>query len=275
MYKFIKIAKTLVRKKAIMINYKMVLNKLASDQKKLSHEETLAYIDEYQATKKQSIKEQIVIDNMRLVLSMTKRFYQRTENIEDLFQVGIIGLIKAIENFNTSYNLRFSTYAVPLILGEMKRYLRDNSQIKISRTIRDTAYKILQIKDRYIQNKQREPTIPELSEELQMEQATIIEALQSTSVIASLQAEISNDDGHALTMLDQVSDEKEKRKDLHIFIDLQDALKKLSEREKKVIDDRYFYGRSQMEIASDLFMSQAQISRIEKQALQNLHKYLE
>ena len=275
MYKFIKIAKTLVRKKAIMINYKMVLNKLASDQKKLSHEETLAYIDEYQATKKQSIKEQIVIDNMRLVLSMTKRFYQRTENIEDLFQVGIIGLIKAIENFNTSYNLRFSTYAVPLILGEMKRYLRDNSQIKISRTIRDTAYKILQIKDRYIQNKQREPTIPELSEELQMEQATIIEALQSTSVIASLQEEISNDDGHALTILDQVSDEKEKRKDLHIFIDLQDALKKLSEREKKVIDDRYFYGRSQMEIASDLFMSQAQISRIEKQALQNLHKYLE
>lgn len=275
MYKFIKIAKTLVRKKAIMINYKMVLNKLASDQKKLSHEETLAYIDEYQATKKQSIKEQIVIDNMRLVLSMTKRFYQRTENIEDLFQVGIIGLIKAIENFNTSYNLRFSTYAVPLILGEMKRYLRDNSQIKISRTIRDTAYKILQIKDRYIQNKQREPTIPELSEELQMEQATIIEALQSTSVITSLQEEISNDDGHALTMLDQVSDEKEKRKDLHIFIDLQDALKKLSEREKKVIDDRYFYGRSQMEIASDLFMSQAQISRIEKQALQNLHKYLE
>ena len=275
MYKFIKIAKTLVRKKAIMINYKMVLNKLASDQKKLSHEETLAYIDEYQATKNQSIKEQIVIDNMRLVLSMTKRFYQRTENIEDLFQVGIIGLIKAIENFNTSYNLRFSTYAVPLILGEMKRYLRDNSQIKISRTIRDTAYKILQIKDRYIQNKQREPTIPELSEELQMEQATIIEALQSTSVITSLQEEISNDDGHALTMLDQVSDEKEKRKDLHIFIDLQDALKKLSEREKKVIDDRYFYGRSQMEIASDLFMSQAQISRIEKQALQNLHKYLE
>ena len=275
MYKFIKIAKTLVRKKAIMINYKMVLNKLASDQKKLSHEETLAYIDEYQATKKQSIKEQIVIDNMRLVLSMTKRFYQRTENIEDLFQVGIIGLIKAIENFNTSYNLRFSTYAVPLILGEMKRYLRDNSQIKISRTIRDTAYKILQIKDRYIQNKQREPTIPELSEELQMEQATIIEALQSTSVITSLQEEISNDDGHALTILDQVSDEKEKRKDLHIFIDLQDALKKLSEREKKVIDDRYFYGRSQMEIASDLFMSQAQISRIEKQALQNLHKYLE
>jgi|AKYZ01.1.fsa_nt_gi RNA polymerase, sigma subunit, RpsG/SigG len=257
-----------------MINYKIVINRLNTNKTRLTHEETIALIDKYQATKDEFVKEEIVIDNARLVLSMTKRFYQRTDNIEDLFQVGMIGLMKAIENFNTSYELRFSTYAVPLIIGEMNRYLRDNSQIKISRTIRDLAYKILQVKDQYIQNFRREPTIKELSVELEEDPSAIIEAMQSTNSISSLQEEIKNDDGNALTMMDQIVDHKKNREDIHVSIDLKDAIKYLSEKEKKVIDDRYFHGRSQMEIAEDLFISQAQVSRIEKQALQNLHKYL-
>lgn len=257
-----------------MISYKIVVNGLNTNKKRLTHKETLALIDKYQETKDEMIKEEIVIDNARLVLSMTKRFYQRTDNMEDLFQVGMIGLIKAIENFNTSYDLRFSTYAVPLILGEMKRYLRDNSQIKISRTIRDLAYKILQVKDQYIQNYRREPTIQELSIALGEERSAIIEAMQSTNSISSLQEEIKNEDGNALTMMDQIVDQRKNREDIHISMDLKDALKVLTEKEKKVIDDRYFRGRSQMEIAEDLFISQAQVSRIEKQALQNLHKYL-
>lgn len=257
-----------------MINYKIVVNGLNTNKKRLTHRETLDLIDKYQETKDEFIKEEIVIDNARLVLSMTKRFYQRTDSMEDLFQVGMIGLIKAIENFNTSYDLRFSTYAVPLIIGEMKRYLRDNSQIKISRTIRDLAYKILQVKDQYIQNHRREPTILELSMELGEDQSSIIEAMQSTNSISSLQEEIKNEDGNALTMMDQIVDNKKNRGDIHVSMDLKDAMLFLNDKEKKVIGDRYFGGRSQMEIAEDLFISQAQVSRIEKQALQNLHKYL-
>lgn len=258
-----------------MANYKGSVTSINTNTKRLTHNQTIALIDKYQETKDETIKETLVIDNTRLVLSMTKRFYQRTDNIEDLFQVGMIGLIKAIENFNTSYNLRFSTYAVPLIIGEMKRYLRDNSQIKISRTIRDLAYKVLQIKDRYIQEFKREPTVKELSKELNVDKGMIVEALQSTNSISSLQEEVNNEDGNSLTMLDQIPNTKQNVKDVNISIDLQDAMNLLSDKEKKVIDERYFYGRSQLEIANDLFISQAQVSRIEKQALKNLHKYLQ
>lgn len=258
-----------------MTNYKSAIQGIQTNSKRLSHAQTIALIDKYQETKEESIKETLVIDNTRLVLSMTKRFYQRTDSIEDLFQVGMIGLIKAIENFNTSYNLRFSTYAVPLIIGEMKRYLRDNSQIKISRTIRDLAYKVLQVKDRYIQTYKREPTVKELSKELDVDKGMIIEALQSTNSISSLQEEVNSEDGNTLTMLDQIANTKENSKDINMSIDLKQAMNLLNDKEKRVIDERYFYGRSQLEIANDLFISQAQVSRIEKQALKNLHKYLQ
>lgn len=258
-----------------MTNYKSSIQGIQVNNKRLSHNQTIALIDQYHETKEESIKETLVIDNTRLVLSMTKRFYQRTDSMEDLFQVGMIGLIKAIENFNTSYNLRFSTYAVPLIIGEMKRYLRDNSQIKISRTIRDLAYKVLQIKDRYIQVYKREPTVKELSKELEVDQKMIVEALQSTNSISSLQEEVNSEDGNSLTMLDQIANTKENDKDINMSIDLAQAMNLLNDKEKRVIDERYFYGRSQLEIANDLFVSQAQVSRIEKQALKNLHKYLQ
>ncbi len=239
---------------------------------KLSHIETMTLIKQYQSTKDEKYKEILVLDNTKLVLAMTKRFRQRVDNIDDLFQVGIIGLIKAIENFNTDYDLRFSTYAVPLIIGEMKRHMRDNSQIKISRTIRDNAYKVLQAKDVFLQENKREPSVEELSKVLDLNKRIVQDALLSTNTIQSFQEEIGGEGGN-VTLLDQVAS-KEKGIGVNQRIDLLDALNILNDKERVIIEKRYFQGESQLEIAKDLFISQAQVSRIEKQALNNLHKYL-
>ena len=257
-----------------MNNYQIIINGYHEPRKKLTTKETYALIDEYQKTKDEKIKEKLVNDNIKLVISMTKRFYNRSDGCEDLFQVGMIGLIKAIENFNTSYDLKFSTYAVPLIIGEMKRYLRDNHQIKISRSLNDIAYKILKIKDEYLNKYQREPTIKELAKKLDVDQSVIIEALLSTNSVASLQEEVKNSDGNSLKMIDSLSDEKAGVLKTNERIDLYDALKSLSQKEHDVIKQRYFEGLSQSEIAKELFISQAQVSRIEKKALNNLHNYL-
>lgn len=257
-----------------MSNFQIILNGYHEPERKLSTKETYRLIDKYQATKDPKIKEQLVNDNMKLVLSMTKRFYGRVDNGEDLFQVGIVGLIKAIENFNTSYQLQFSTYAVPLIVGEMKRYLRDNHQIKISRSIRDVAYKVLKIKDKYLAKLQREPTINELAKELSIKPNEVVEALLSTNTISSLQEEVKNDDGNNLKVIDSLKDEKTDVSRIKQNIDLYDAIDHLSPKENKIIKQRYFEGLSQSEIAKELFISQAQVSRIEKKALNNLHNYL-
>ena len=257
-----------------MSNFQIILNGYHEPERKLSTKETYRLIDKYQATKDPKIKEQLVNDNMKLVLSMTKRFYGRVDNGEDLFQVGIVGLIKAIENFNTSYQLQFSTYAVPLIVGEMKRYLRDNHQIKISRSIRDVAYKVLKIKDKYLAKLQREPTINELAKELSIKPNEVVEALLSTNTISSLQEEVKNDDGNNLKVIDSLKDEKTDVSRTKQNIDLYDAIDNLSPKENKIIKHRYFEVLSQSEIAKELFISQAQVSRIEKKALNNLHNYL-
>lgn len=257
-----------------MSNFQIILNGYHEPERKLSTKETYRLIDKYQATKDPKIKEQLVNDNMKLVLSMTKRFYGRVDNGEDLFQVGIVGLIKAIENFNTSYQLQFSTYAVPLIVGEMKRYLCDNHQIKISRSIRDIAYKVLKIKDKYLAKLQREPTINELAKELSIKPNEVVEALLSTNTISSLQEEVKNDDGNNLKVIDSLKDEKTDISRTKQNIDLYDAIDHLSPKENKIIKQRYFEGLSQSEIAKELFISQAQVSRIEKKALNNLHNYL-
>lgn len=257
-----------------MNNYQVIINGYHEPKKKLTTKETYKLIDRYQATKDPAIKEILVNDNTKLVISMTKRFYGRCDSSEDLFQVGMIGLIKAIENFDTSYGLKFSTYAVPLIIGEMKRYLRDNHQIKISRSIRDLAYKILKVKDRYLVKFQREPTVKELSHELEVEQDAVIEALLSTNSISSLQEEVKNDDGNNLKMIDSLSDDKTVVSRTNEKIDLYDALRMLDQKEHQVIKQRYFEGLSQSEIAKELFISQAQVSRIERKALNNLHNYL-
>ena len=219
-------------------------------------------------------RQQFVRGNLRLVLSVIKKFNNRGENIDDLFQIGCIGLIKAIDNFDLSQNVRFSTYAVPLIIGEMKRYLRDNHQIKISRSIRDLAYKVLKVKDHYLAKFQREPTIKELANELETDQSAIIEALLSTNSVSSLQEEVKNDDGNNLKMIDSLSDDKTVVSRTNEKIDLYDALKLLDQKEHQVIKQRYFEGLSQSEIAKELFISQAQVSRIERKALNNLHNYL-
>ncbi|MFQ6794047.1 SigB/SigF/SigG family RNA polymerase sigma factor [Thomasclavelia sp.] len=257
-----------------MSNFQIILNGYQEPERKLSTKEIYCLIDKYQATKDETIKEQLVNDNMKLVLSMTKRFYGRDSSGEDLFQVGIMGLIKAIENFNTSYGLQFSTYAVPLILGEMKRYLRDNHQIKISRSIRDLAYRALKIKDKYLTKFQREPTVNELAKELKVEPEEIVEALLSTNSVSSLQEEVKNDDGNNLKMIDSLKDDKMDAVITNQKIDLYDAINKLTPKEHQVIKQRYFDGLSQSEIAKELFISQAQVSRIEKKALNNLHNYL-
>ena len=215
-------------------------------QKTLSKEELYTLIQNYQKNHDQKSKEMIILSNTKLVLSLMKRFYQKSNHYEDLFQVGIVGLIKAVDHFDTNYQLQFSTYAVPLIIGEMKRYLRDNTQVKISRPIKDLAYAILKEKEKYLNQYQREPTIQELSQNLNIEKQNIIEAMQSTQSIASFQD----------------------------HLDLKNAFDCLNQREKKVIQERYYQGYSQCEIADELFVSQAQISRIEKKALEKLHKKL-
>lgn len=257
-----------------MSNYQIIINGYQEPQKKLTMEETYQLIDEYQATKNEALKDRLVNDNTKLVLSMVRRFYGREDSMDDLFQVGMIGLIKAIDNFNTSFGLKFSTYAVPLIIGEMKRYLRDNHQIKISRSIRDLAYKVLKVKDNYIIKFNREPTIAELSKELEVAPGVITEALLSTNSVSSLQEEVKNDDGNNLKMIDSISDDKTAGPKANETIDLYDAINLLNPKEHRVIEQRYFQGLSQSEIAKELFISQAQVSRIERKALDNLHNYL-
>ena len=243
-------------------------------QKTLSKEELYTLIQNYQKNHDQKSKEMIILSNTKLVLSLMKRFYQKSNHYEDLFQVGIVGLIKAVDHFDTNYQLQFSTYAVPLIIGEMKRYLRDNTQVKISRPIKDLAYAILKEKEKYLNQYQREPTIQELSQNLNIEKQNIIEAMQSTQSIASFQDAVGNDDQNELSLSDIISLDPETLKHYHYHLDLKNAFDCLNQREKKVIQERYYQGYSQCEIADELFVSQAQISRIEKKALEKLHKKL-
>lgn len=243
-------------------------------QKTLSKKELYTLIQKYQKNHDQKSKEIIILSNTKLVLSLMKRFYQKSNHYEDLFQVGIVGLIKAIDHFDTNYQLQFSTYAVPLIIGEMKRYLRDNTQVKISRPIKDLAYAILKEKEKYLNQYQREPTINELSQNLNIDKKNIIEAIQSTQSIASFQDVVGSDDQNELSLLDVVSLDQETLKHYHDHLDLKKAFDCLNQREKQVIQERYYQGYSQCEIADELFVSQAQISRIEKKALEKLHKKL-
>lgn len=243
-------------------------------QKTLSKKELYTLIQKYQKNHDQKSKEMIILSNTKLVLSLMKRFYQKSNHYEDLFQVGIVGLIKAIDHFDTNYQLQFSTYAVPLIIGEMKRYLRDNTQVKISRPIKDLAYAILKEKEKYLNQYQREPTINELSQNLNIDKKNIIEAIQSTQSIASFQDVVGSDDQNELSLLDVVSLDQETLKHYHDHLDLKKAFDCLNQREKQVIQERYYQGYSQCEIADELFVSQAQISRIEKKALEKLHKRL-
>ncbi len=219
-------------------------------------------------------RSQYIYGNLRLVLSVIQRFSNRGESADDLFQVGCIGLIKAINNFDTSHNVKFSTYAVPMIIGEIRRYLRDYNSIRVSRSIRDTAYKALQVKERLTSEKSREPTLEEIAKELDLKKEDVIFALDAIQDPISLFEPVYHDGSDALFVMDQVSDEKNTDLSWIENIVLSEAMNKLTDREKHIIELRFFDGKTQMEVAEEIGIIQAQVSRLEKNALKNMKKYM-
>ncbi|NLJ40004.1 MAG: RNA polymerase sporulation sigma factor SigG [Clostridiales bacterium] len=212
--------------------------------------------------------------NLRLVLSVIKRFNNRGENIDDLFQVGCVGLIKAIDNFDLSHNVRFSTYAVPMIIGEIRRYLRDNNPIRVSRSLRDIAYKALQVRDQLINKHSKEPTVAEIARELGIPREDVVFALDAIQDPVSLFEPIYNDGGDAIFVMDQISDEKNVDDTWLEGIALKEAMARLNDREKHILTLRFFEGRTQMEVAEEIGISQAQVSRLEKTALNHMRKHI-
>ena len=219
-------------------------------------------------------RECIISGNLRLVLSVIQRFANRGENPDDLFQVGCIGLIKATDHFDLSQNVRFSTYAVPMIIGEVRRYLRDNNSLRVSRSLRDIAYKALQVKEKYINEHSREPTIGEIAKILELPEETVTFAMDAIQDPISLYEPIYHDGGDPLLVMDQIGDDKNSDSRWIEKVAISEAMKKITPREKKIINMRFFQGRTQMEVASEIGISQAQVSRLEKNALMNLRKYV-
>ena len=222
----------------------------------------------------QAAREKLISGNLRLVLSVIQRFGGRGEPVDDLFQVGCVGLIKAIDNFNVDLGVRFSTYAVPMIIGEIRRYLRDNSVIRVSRSMRDTAYRALQVKEEFMRKHQREPTITEIADELGMKKAEVVFALDAILDPVSLFEPIFNDGGDPIYVVDQVKDERESEQRWTVELCISNALACLNEREQKIINLRFFVGKTQMEVADEIGISQAQVSRLEKNALLHLRRYV-
>lgn len=219
-------------------------------------------------------REAFLTGNLRLVLSVIQRFGSRGENPDDLFQVGCIGLIKALDNFDLSHGVKFSTYAVPMIIGEVRRYLRDNNAIRVSRSLRDLAYKALQMRENLSRQLQREPTVAEIAKELDVAHEDVVLALESIQDPISLYEPVFHDDGDAIYVMDQVSDTKNTDERWIENIALSEAMKKLSPRERKILNLRFFEGKTQMEVAEEISISQAQVSRLEKNALKYMRKYV-
>lgn len=220
-------------------------------------------------------RQEFIQGNLRLVLSVIQRFAGRGESADDLFQVGCIGLMKALDNFDTTLNVRFSTYAVPMIIGEIRRYLRDNNVIRVSRSMRDTAYKALSARDRLQTRLGREPDVGEIAEELGLPRQDVVFALEAIQDPVSLFEPIYNDGGDALYIVDQVRDETARDESWLEDIAINDAMRRLGDREKRILRLRFFEGRTQMEVASQIGISQAQVSRLEKSALLHMRKNLE
>ena len=212
--------------------------------------------------------------NLRLVLSVIQRFSNRGENMDDLFQVGVIGLIKSIDNFDTSMDVRFSTYAVPMIIGEVRRYLRDNNALRVSRSLRDTAYKALQIRNRLSNEEFRDPTIDEIAREMQMDVESVAYALDAIQDPVSLFEPVFHDGADTVFVMDQLKDDKATDERLIENIALKEAVRRLNDRERKIVQKRFFEGRTQTEVAAEIGISQAQVSRLEKCALERIRKYI-
>ena len=220
-------------------------------------------------------REELIAGNLRLVLSVIQRFANRGENADDLFQVGCIGLIKAIDNFNTDLDVRFSTYGVPMIVGEIRRYLRDNSTMRVSRAMRDTAYKVLQAKEAYMAEHQREPTVDEIARMLELKREEVVFALDAIVDPVSLYEPVYSDSGDTICVMDQVRDSKNTDENWLEQIALREAIAKLSDREKRILSLRFFQGKTQMEVSTEVGISQAQVSRLEKNALRQIKRTCE
>ena len=219
-------------------------------------------------------REEYIKGNLRLVLSVIQRFSGSNENVDDLFQIGCIGLIKAIDNFDITQNVRFSTYAVPMILGEVRRYLRDNNSIRVSRSLRDTAYKAIYAKENLMKKNLKEPTIMEIADEIGVSKEDITYALDAIQNPVSLYEPVYSDGGDPLFVMDQISDKKNLEENWVEDISLNEAMKRLPERERHIIDMRFFEGKTQTEVAEEIHISQAQVSRLEKNALRSMRTYL-
>lgn len=239
----------------------------------LSEEEKKVLFDKILMGDEDALKE-YVYGNLRLVLSVVQRFSNRGEYMDDLFQVGCIGLIKAVKNFDITQNVKFSTYAVPMIIGEIRRYLRDYTSIRVSRSLRDTAYKALQVKERLMKEKSNEPTIEEIAKELNMEKEEVVLALDAIQDPVSLYEPVYHDGGDAIYVMDQIKDEKNKDVRWLENLSIKEAMDNLGERERKIIDLRFFQGKTQIEVSEEIGISQAQVSRLEKSALKFMRKFI-
>ena len=217
-------------------------------------------------------REKLVEGNLRLVLSVIQRFAGRGENADDLFQVGCVGLLKAIDNFDISQNVRFSTYGVPMIIGEIRRYLRDNSAIRVSRSMRDTAYRVLQAREKLQREQQREPTVEQIARELDIPREEVVFAMDAVCDPVSLFEPIYSDSGDAVCVMDQVRDKRNTDEDWLEQIALKEAMSRLSERERQILALRYSDGKTQMEVSGEIGISQAQVSRLEKNAIKSIKK---
>lgn len=221
-----------------------------------------------------SAREAYIKGNLRLVLSVIRRFASSNENVDDLFQIGCIGLIKSIDNFDPTMEVKFSTYAVPMIIGEIRRYLRDNNSVRVSRSLRDTAYKAMQAKEQMMRTTNAEPTLNDIAKETGISKEDIVYALDAIQTPVSLYDPIYTDGGEPLYVMDQISDKKNREDKWVENLSLSDAMKRLNEREYRIINLRFFEGKTQMEVASEIHISQAQVSRLEKSALKTMKNYL-
>ncbi len=219
-------------------------------------------------------REKLIYGNLRLVLSVIQKFLGRGENVDDLFQVGCIGLMKAVDNFDVEQGVRFSTYGVPMIVGEIRRYLRDNSAIRVSRSMRDTAYRVLQAREKLMRESQREPTVEQIAKELDIPREEVVFAMDAIVDPVSLYEPVYSDSGDTLCVMDQVGDRINTDESWIEQIALKDALERLGEREKRILAMRFYQGKTQMEVSQEIGISQAQVSRLEKSAINSIKKGL-
>lgn len=242
--------------------------------KVLTNDEMMKLFEEYK-NGNMAAKEEIINGNLKLVLSIISKFRNKNLDMNDLFQIGCVGLIKAVDNFDTGYGVMFSTYAVPLILGEVKRLIRTNSSVRIARSIRDTAYRILKFKEEYSNMYGIEPSNKVIAKELGIEEYEIRDALESLQEPVSIFEPIYNDGGDTIYLLDQIADVKKNNSDKDLILAMREAMSKIKKREREILISRYIVGKTQSEIASELGVSQAQISRIESSAIKNVKKLME